>query len=279
MTASQTIAYRAPLGLQFIDSTSGAGVADGLIVTAWPAGQPWATRTARQSPVSTILGFGRLPGLFAYEFGAIDDPETFTWPPPGPSLPFEVRVIDPVGRYLPELISVPVPVPFPAPVGFCPPVRQPNLVSPALYSAPTRPPRSGFAAVSGEVASTLTSGPASWAVVQVTAGPDSYLTLADELGRYVLYFPYPEALPPLTGSPPSGGSLSQLTWPITVSVNYEPSLQLRLADAATADPPDLCSLLNQGSASIQSGGGTQTNVSATLAFGIRLLLMLTVIPA
>ena len=188
MNVLETIAYRAPLGLQFTDSATGAPVADGLVVTAWPPGDPGSARRAAQSPVSATLGFGRLPGFARYEEARTDDPATFSWPP-DPGLPFEVRVTDPLGRYLPELLALTVP--------------QPALVTPALYSAPARPAPPGFATVSGEVHTAATGVPAAWAVVQVDAGSASYTTLADQLGRYVVYLPYPEALPPLTGSPPS----------------------------------------------------------------------------
>jgi hypothetical protein len=264
MIPLETTAYRAALGLQFIDSVGGASVADGLVVTAWPAGAPWDARTATQSPISTILGFGRLPGLASYQSATTQDPETFTWSPPETGRPFEVRVSDPFGRYLPELISVTVP--------------RSTLATPLLFSAPARPAPSGFAAVTGEV-STVTSQPTAWAAVQIVAGTDTYTTLADQLGRYVVYFPYPEALPPLTDSPPDGSQPGRLTWPLTVTVNYQPSAQNQLADAAAGDPPELGSLLGQAAAAISANGGQQPSLAATLVFGTRLLLMLQVVPA
>ena len=92
----------------------------------------------------------------------------------------------------------------------------------------------------------------------------TYPTLADQLGRYVAYLPYPEALPPLTGSPPGGGPPGQPTWPLTVSVGYQPSAQNQLADAAAGDPPELGSLLGQAAAAISVGGGQQPSLAATL---------------
>jgi len=263
MNVLETIVYRAPLGLQFTDSATGAPVADGLVVTAWPAGDPGSERRAAQSPVSATLGFGRLPGFARYEEARTDDPATFSWPP-DPGLPFEVRVTDPLGRYLPELLALTVP--------------QPALVTPALYSAPARPAPPGFATVSGEVHTAATGAPAAWAVVQVDAGSASYTTLADQLGRYVVYLPYPEALPPLTGSPPSAPP-GPLTWALTISVRYQPTAQDRLADATAADPPELGSLLGQAPAAISAGGTTQPSLAATLTFGTALLLMLEVVPA
>jgi len=93
--------------------------------------------------------------------------------------------------------------------------------------------------------------------------------------RYVAYFPYPEALPPLTGSPP-GAPPGQLSWPLTVSVRYQPSAQHQLADARPTDPPELSSLLGQGAAPVSAGGVAQPDLAATLTFGSPLLLMLQV---
>ena len=107
----------------------------------------------------------------------------------------------------------------------------------------------------------------------------TYLTLADQLGRYVVYLPYPEALPPLGASPPGGGPPGQPTWPLTVSVRYQPTGQNRLADAAAADPPELGSLLGQAAAAISAGGVQQPSLAATLTLGTRLLLMLQVVPS
>jgi hypothetical protein len=262
MNPLETTVYRAPLGLQFTDAADGTPVADGLVVTAWPAGDPVAARTASQSPISTILGFGRLPGFASYEEVVTADPETLA-SPAAAGQAFEVRVSDPLGRYLPELIAVTAP--------------SSNLITPDLYSAPTRPVPSGFAAVTGEV-SAATSVPAAWAVVQVAADGATCTTLADQLGRFAAYFPYPEALPPLGVSLP-GGAPGQLTWPLAVSVRYQPSAQDNLADAAPGDPPELTSLLAQAPAAISAVGGQQLSLTVTLTFGIPLLVMLEVVPA
>jgi hypothetical protein len=261
MSVLETTAYRAPLSLQFTDSVSGSPVADGLVVTGWPVGDPGAARLAAWSPASPILGFGRLPGLARYEEARTEDPATFAWPAPGQALPFEVRVNDSLGRYLPELLAITVP--------------QPSLATPVLYSAPTRPVPSGFATVSGEVRTAATAEPAAWAVVQIDADSASYVTLADQLGRYVVFLPYPEALPPLGGSPPG----TPLTWPLTVSVCYQPSAQNQLADATAGDPPELGSLLGQAPAAIPIGGTPQPSLAATLTFGVVLVMTLEVVSA
>jgi hypothetical protein len=260
----ETTAYRAPLSLQFVDSVGGTLIADGLSVTAWPAGDPEATRPAQRSPVSTILGFGRLPGLLFYEEATLDSPPSPGWSPPGPGRPFVVRVEDTLGRYLPELLALTLP--------------QAGLVSPPLFSAPSRPAPSGWAAVRGEVWSQPTTTPASWAIVTVLAGTSSYQAIADWLGRFVLYLPYPEALPPLNLPPPAGGS-GPLTWPLTVSVQYQPLAQMTLADGRTSDPPEFFSVLLQGQAGMATAGGPHPSIIETLTFGAPMVLKLEVVPA
>src|SRR5208337_3499485 len=118
----ETTSYRAPLALHGIDSISGADVGDGLIAIAWPQGDPTWGRTAAPSPVSSLLGFGMLPGLHSQELAPADPGAT----PSGPVLlPFVVTVTDTLGRFLPEAMVVQAPVTAPVDV--------------LLYSAPTRP--------------------------------------------------------------------------------------------------------------------------------------------
>ena len=259
----ETIAYRAPLGVLFCDSVTGAPVADDLVVTAWRAGDPGGARRPVRSPLSANMVFGSLPGLAASEealAAAGGQPGLGSSSP----VPCVIRVLDPDGRFLPALLAVIAPATA--------------LLSPLLFPAPTYPRPSGWAMVSGEVWSA--GVPAGWSVVEVQAGSVTYATVSDGQGRYVLYLPFPEALPPLTGSPPGGGGpLDQITWPLTVSVRFQPSAQQRLADAVTADPPEQASLLAQAAAMLVTGGGATATLAATLTFGVPLMLMLQVVPA
>jgi hypothetical protein len=261
----ETLAYRSPLTLQFSDPVTGYPVADRLAVAAWPQGDPSCARAGRPSPVSAHLSFGPLPGSALPDEARAADPETFNWPPPGPGRLFEVRVVDTARRFLPELVVVSVP--------------QLTLVSYPMFSAPNRPTLSGFATIAGEVHTVSPAGPAPWAIVRVTSGANTYMTLTDQAGRYLVYFPYPEALPPLNPSPPPGPPAGVPTWPVSVSVCYQPSAQQVLGDAAPTDPPELGSILAQAPAAIASGGSTQPTLPATLSFGAPLLLMLEVVPA
>jgi hypothetical protein len=260
ITPLEITGYRAPLVVSCTDSATGAAVGDVLLVTAWPAGDPSDVRSARRSPVSALLGFADLPGLREYETAVAAGSGPLGWTPAA-GRPFLVSVTDPMRRYLPELSEVSVPVTAPVPI--------------TLYSAPARPAPPGWATVRGLVRA-QDGAPARWSAVTVDTGTDGYLTLADERGQFLRYLPYPEALPPLTGSPPAGPGLSGVHWPLTISVRYQPSAQAWPADGF---PPELSSILGQAQAGIAAAGGSQPALQATLIFGATLNLSVTVIPA
>ena len=260
----ETTSYRAPLALRGIDSISGADVGDGLIAIAWPQGDPTRARTAAPSPVSSLLGFGMLPGLHVEELAAADPGAT----PSGPVLlPFVVTVTDTLGRFLPEAMVVQAPVTAPVDV--------------LLYSAPARPRPPGWATVYGEVHVDLDGTPAAWALLEITDGTAAYCykTVSDEVGRFLFYLPYPEALPPLVDSPPVGGGIGQVTWTLTVRVRYEPAKLRWPASPAPAGPPDIFTVGAQKKADIATSGGIQQSYDGTLSFGTPLLLLLDVVPA
>ena len=127
--------------------------------------------------------------------------------------------------------------------------------------------------------------PLGWSVVTVTAAPDSYPVVSDDLGRFLLVIPYPEALPPLAGSPPAGPGLSAMSWPLTIAVACEPST-LSAAPGTDwdpirggTDPPELGSILGQASAQQDIGGVPAATSTATLAFGTPTVLTLSVQPS
>lgn len=259
----ETTSYRAPLALHAIDSISGADVGDGLVAIAWPQGDPDSARTAMRSPVSTLLGFGTLPGLHSQELALLANAA-----PSGPAvdlLPFVVTVTDLLGRFLPEAMVVKAPVTAPVDV--------------TLYSAPARPRPPGWATVYGEVHVDPDGTPAAWALIGITDGTAAYQTVSDQAGRFLFYLPYPEALPPLAGSPPLGGGIGQVTWPLTVTVNYEPAVLTWPANPAPGGSPDISSIRAQNQAEIATSGGMQPSYDGTLSFGPPLLLLLDVVPA
>lgn len=254
----ETVGYRSPLALSCVDTVTGAPIAAGLIAAVWPAGDLDGIRFAQRSPYSPLLGFHGLPGLARYEHSAAT----------GAGLPnlgvvapryFLVAVADESRRFLPILQRLAIPVEAP--------------VSVPLYSAPSRPVPPGWATIRGEVHSG--GSPAAWSVVSVDTGADRYETVADSAGRFLLYLPYPDALPPLIGSPPVGHGLGEVSWPITVSVGYEPTaLQWLVA----TQPPSLDSILNQSEALLDAAGGLDPDLQATLVFGAALTMSVEATP-
>ena len=258
----ETLGYRAPLALHCVDAASGADVGDGLVATAWPQGDPASARTARRSLVSTLLGFGLLPGLRAQELARAAGAAAPGWPAAAPR-PFVVTVSDTLRRYLPEAMTVDAPVDTPVEV--------------TLYSAPARPRPPGWATVYGEVHAG--PGPAGWALVSVSDGTASYQAVSDQAGRFLVYLPYPEALPSLAGSPPAGGGIGLVSWPVTVTVNYQPGTLAWPASPAPGGPPDIASVRAQHPAQVMVAGSPQPGCNGTLALGTPLLLVLEVVPA
>jgi hypothetical protein len=273
MTAAELerIGYRAALSVRCLDAVSGTVVADDLVATAWPADVPAARLVASHSPISGLLGFGMLPGFRDLQLARSRGGDPLEWPPDPPPQPYVIKVIDLRGRYLPVVRVVPVPVPAPEDI--------------TLHSGPARGGQSGWALIRGEVHDATTQAGLGWSVVTVTAGPDSYPVVSDDLGRFLLLVPYPEALPPLAGSPPAGPGLSAMTWSLTIAVACEPGA-LNAAPGTDwdpirggADPPELGSIMSQAAAQQVLGGVPAATSTATLAFGAPTVLTLSVEPS
>jgi len=263
----ERIGYRAPLGLRCRDGVTGQEIGDGLVATAWWQADPADTKDASPSPYSGLLGFGSLPG----PAGAPDRLRVraaagaqLTWPAAGPPEPYLVRIVDRYRRYLPVLLATDVP-----PGG---------AVDVALYSAPARPCPSGFATVRGQTRDAAGALPLPWCVVEVDTGADVYPTVSDDQGLFLLYLPYPEALPPLVGSLPYGDGLGALTWQLTVRVRSQPGVLVRPPGSGPGDPPERGSIDGQAAAQIEDSG-PQPDVVATLTFGMPVQLRLRVVPA
>jgi hypothetical protein len=259
----ERVAYRAPLAVRAVDGVTNVDVTDGLAATAWKLGEPATPHVAQRSQVSGILGFGRLPVPWSTTHAVVPAGSPATWPATTPAS-YLVRVEDMLGRYLAVLVRASVPVSAPVVV--------------PLSSAPPRPAPGGFGTVRGEVHAKSDGRPLAWSLVRVDTGAAVVQTVADRLGRFTLHLPYPEALPPLTGSPPSGPGLSAVVWPVTVTLRCQPGA-LVFTGARPADPPELGSITGQAAAQLFDGGGDHPSIAATLTFGTPLVLALTAVPA
>ena len=253
--------FRGALALRGVDAGSGTAVADDLAALAYREGDSETRFTVTRSPVSSLLGFGVLPGLAQRTHSTGGAP--LTGPPVPAPQGFVVRVSDRARRYLPTVLAVDLPAAAPVEV--------------PLYSAAGRPAPSGLATVRGDVRVTAGGGEAAWAVVTLTAGGVPYETVCDGRGRFLFYLPYPEALPPL--SPGTASGLDSVTWPLGLRVRYQPGALRTVAGSGPADPPELGSIRGQAPALADQGGDPAAELDVTLAFGTALVLRVGVTPA
>lgn len=267
----ERVGFRGALAVRCRDAANGAPVSDGLVATVWNAANPTVRRSAARSRLSGLLGFGVFPGLRTFQHAGAAHGAPLSWPAPPPPVTHVVAVRDTQHRYLPVIFEVVVPAVAPVPV--------------ALQSAARRGYPSGWAVLRGEVQHRTTRLGLGWAVVTVATDGATYDVVADERGRFLLVAPYPEALPPLSGSPPTGTGLSAMSWPATITVRCQPSALVDVPEAAAGAepgevvPPVLASLEAQAAAEQEVGGVLQAADEVTIAFGVPTVLTLLVEPA
>ncbi|MBN1608918.1 MAG: hypothetical protein JW940_19985 [Polyangiaceae bacterium] len=224
----------APLGLRFWDAATDTPVCSGLRVVAYP---PWVERgptMARRSP-SGFYGLFGLPGMHAQEYpnGAS---LAATSPPSSPST-FIVCVDDPGRRFLPIVFGVSLPLQGQLPLPLRATSASGAVVNPYLFSAPSRPVLTGFAAIRADLWDRERDAPASHAVLHVSAAGREATGIADRLGRVLVLLspPPPESLS--LGSPPGAGQghVVDEYQPLTATAQYEPGrLRMPLEGRASA---------------------------------------------
>ena len=244
----ERVSLVAPLGIRFMDTATGATAIGGLNVAARPAGRPAAAVPAQTTP-SGLYAFVHLPGLRDLEAG---DGTAAYWSgiPADARRALRVTVDDSQGRFLPCSFSATVPFQGlfdPA----CLPADLPGSTLP-LFSAPARPVPAGLAVVRAELRSA--QRPAAHAMLEVRL-PGGLLGrgLADDKGRVVVLFPYPDG--PIAQPRP----LLQRQWTLTLRTLYDPNLAL-------GELPDLCAVLSQPVASLLA------SPTATLIYGQELFV-------
>jgi hypothetical protein len=223
----------APLGVRFWDEITHKAIGDGLIVTAYRPLQP-DRRFALTLNRANVFVLQNVPGLRDVEFGAGDQAYWDDLPTPQD---FAIDVFDTTNRFLPFTFTAAVPTRdlFEWICG-----SPPEQSGVPLFSAPSRSVPGGYGVIRAELRDesqfdtrTQEYAPASWAMLE--AWYDSQLVgrgLADQQGRIVVLFPYPEPINPPISSPPTPrtaltqspatllSSLSPPTPLITVNVTY-----------------------------------------------------------
>jgi hypothetical protein len=264
----ETVTRTALLGVRFWDRVAGRPVSDGLEVVETTSG-------ARAVPNrSGVFVLHELPGLRASEFGAGDDA---FWASPPAASAIGFTVVDRLGQFLPFAFTADVPLRglFAEDCGLIASPPDAVVGGVPLFSAASRTAPAGIASVRADLWDVAGDAPAAWAVLEVSAGAGPvHRGVADALGRTVVLLPYPE--PPWHGSspPPGSRSLSDQTWPLTVSVRYGPAYgSPPLPDPTPGAVPDLCAVLTQPMGTLVSADSPTTALGPqVLTFGRELVL-------
>lgn len=229
--AADRLVRRALLGVRCVDAVDGRPVQDGLRVEFVDHWRP-RHREALNAGPSGIFVLHRHPGVQTL-FADTDESETAgaeLSASPASEDRFEVRITDPLHRYVDTRLRTPLPADA--------------LMTVPLYSAPTRTPPIALACLRTELR--LRSQPeqaARWAWLRLTLGAQTLAEgPADAQGRALLVFPLPRPREGvLHGSPATAEAL--LDWSVTLHAHWHPA---RLAD----DVPDLDTLRQQAPVSL-----------------------------
>jgi hypothetical protein len=274
----ETLIRFTPLGVRFWDATSDAPILERLDVRAWRADGNYGPVTATRGATG-IYSFHDLPGMRDLEFPRAGISA------PGPTQ-FVVSVVDTHREFLSVAFGVTLPLAghglFPA--AFTNPPRVGERLF--LFPSPARTLVPGFAAVRADLWDSEANAPARWAVLDVLAAGAHHLGVADERGSVLVAFPAPQVESLSQGSPPGSGQipLSQVTWPVSARVRYQPSLVrfplVNRAPVPWRDIPSLRSVLEeQGVGTVEPNEGAPApEIDAQMRFGESLVLR-TVFPS
>jgi hypothetical protein len=240
------------MGVRFLDPATGTFVTEGLTVTGYPVGRPFRATAAGQNSTGVYV-FPKFPGLRQSEIGAGDDAFRASVPV---TANFTIQVVDCRGRFVPFRFNVTLPMRGLVEVGGVP--GSPGLSSPPpdcqasvpLFSAVSRSVPGGTGVVRAELHDLSSAGPAAWAVVAVqVGGQPAVWGVADQMGRALVLFDYPEPTQFSPASPPAPQPLplTQQSWPVSVEVYYSPG---ELSSPPSSQPaiPDLQALFQQAQA-------------------------------
>jgi hypothetical protein len=239
----ERVARTCPLGIRFLDMGTNSLVDSdvrvgslerdswGLHALAFPLGAPQRKTIGVGTP-SGIIAFHGLPGLREFENSPADDP----WALAPPQREFQIEVADAQGRFLPCRFVVRAPEPGLVDFGEndSPPWIETGAVP--LFSAPGRTPPPNVATVRAELHELASDGPAAWAMFEASYSSAGIRRtargLADNAGRVLLTFPYPEGQRSGSNqSPPAGArGFAEQEWPIDFAVYYGPAPERETAD-------------------------------------------------
>ncbi|EXI67907.1 MAG: hypothetical protein AW08_01511 [Candidatus Accumulibacter adjunctus] len=245
---SDRITRVALFGARFLDTATGAPVAEGLRVSLFPTGRPEARADAFVTR-GGMFARERIPGFGTLDFGngveIVPDlgagDKTYWEKAAAADRPYVVEVRDRLNRFLPVSFRTTIPTPGPfgtgGPGSGLPEARK-------LFSAPARLAPPSTAVLRAELREPKSADypdgrPLKHALFIVECGGKPAGTgIADGDGRAAVMFSYPE--PPPTSR---GAARNKFCWPISVKVYHA-----RLAAPAADRPsklPDIEDLLAQ----------------------------------
>ena len=231
----ERVARNAGLGLRFWDTATGSMAIDGLKVEIFHHANREERASAKPNP-SGIYVAHSLPRLRDFEF--LDAETDDLWRTL--MRPYRIEVTDPSERFLPiafdahlpargpftwlaPWLSPPHPVVLPVASGSPP---QLMLERVPLFSAPSRPVPEPLAAVYGQLREFGSNREAASSVLGVAIdGVTRGLGLADDHGRVVVMFPYPEPPRMSLGSPPE--ARNDFAWEVALSAYWIPASPAR----------------------------------------------------
>jgi hypothetical protein len=265
---AERLTRTALLGVRFWDRVGGRPVADGLELLET------TSETLATCGPHGVFAFHDLPGMHESAYGTGDDA---FWSSPPNRGPFRFRLRDRARRFLPFTFDADLPVQGlfmeDCGIGSSPP----DVVGAVpLFSSPSRVAPGSLARVSADLWNIVDDEPAAWAVLEITTGDGSlHRGVADEQGRVIVLFAYPEPPPHPISPPPSPGSraLARQTWPLTLEVRYARSATSPSPGVPDGEPPDLCAVLTQPNATLLASASPAISLGPQpLAFGRELAL-------
>jgi hypothetical protein len=253
----------APLGVRFWDAITHKSIGDGLIVSAYRPLQP-DRRFALTLNRADVFVLQNVPGLRDVEFG--DGDQAYWDALPAPQS-FVIDVFDTTNRFLPFTFTADVPTRdlFEWTCGSPP---EPSGVP--LFSTPVRSISGGYGVIRADLRDesqfdtrTQEYAPAAWAVMEAWYdGQRVGRGLADQQGRIVVLFPYPEPInPPISSPPTPRTALTSQVWPVELRVFY--------SALPAPQSPDLCAALTQSPATLLSALSPPTPLTTVnVAYGV-----------
>lgn len=279
-------------GIRFWDSVEDTQITDKLTVTAWPYEKKGPVVKAFRTATG-IYAFQGLPGLRNLEYPEMYDSEEsdgYSVSPPD-TKKFIVRIEDAMGRFLPAVFTVDLPlpykgvylngiIPYEMPGGSAV-SSPPEKTTPGLYlfTAPARTALPGIAAVRGQLVDFASRQPAAHAVLEVLIKGKKWYGISDSRGCFAVLFPYPTVNARLNTSPPRllRSPMNSQQWELNVKVRYNPAaIEQNLPGS---NLPDLRGIFKQSYAQIRKdmtgsppAASTVEELETGLLFGRELIL-------